>query len=68
MSGRKAMVHYALEVKREAVRLVEEEHLPYEEVAKRLAIRRAERIERWWGCIGRKVRYPFTNQRAAPER
>jgi transposase-like protein len=47
MSGKKGMVHYTLEVKREAVRLVEEEHLSYAEVARRLEIRKAERIERW---------------------
>lgn len=47
MSGKKGMVHYALEVKREAVRLVEEEHLSYAEVAKRLEIRKAARIEAW---------------------
>ncbi len=47
MSGRKGMVHYALEVKKEAVRQVEEEHLSYAEVAERLGIRKAERIEKW---------------------
>ena len=47
MSGRKGMVHYRLEVKQEAVRLVEEEHLRYEEVAAKLGIRKAERIEIW---------------------
>jgi len=47
MSGRKGMVHYAVAIKREAVRLVEDEHLPYAEVAKRLGMRRAKRIERW---------------------
>jgi transposase-like protein len=47
MSGRKGSVHYPIEVKREAVRLVEEERLSYADVAKRLKIRKAERIERW---------------------
>jgi transposase-like protein len=47
MSGKKGMVHYALEVKQEAVRLIEEEHLSYAEVAIRLEIRKAERIEKW---------------------
>ena len=47
MSGKKGMVHYSIEVKEAAVRLVEEEHLSYEEVAKRLGIRRADRIEKW---------------------
>ncbi len=47
MSGRKGMVHYTLEVKQEAIRLVEAEHLSYEEVAEHLGIRKAERIEKW---------------------
>jgi transposase-like protein len=47
MSGKKGMVHYSIEVKKEAVRLVEEECLSYGEVAKRLEIRKAERIEKW---------------------
>ncbi len=34
MSGRKGMVHYTLEVKQKAVRLVLEEHLTYAEVAR----------------------------------
>jgi len=41
------MVHYTLEVKQEAVRLVLKEHLTYAEVARRLEIRKAERIEIW---------------------
>ena len=40
-------MHYTVEVKREAGRLVEAERLSYAAVAKRLAIRKAERIERW---------------------
>jgi transposase-like protein len=47
MSGRKGMLHYGLEVKKEAVRLVVEEHLTYVDVAARLEIRKAERIEVW---------------------
>jgi transposase-like protein len=47
MSGTKGMVHYAVEVKKEAVRLVLEEHLTYEEVAEKLKIRKADRIEVW---------------------
>lgn len=41
------MVHYPVEIKKEAVRQVEEEHRSYAEVAERLGIRKAERIERW---------------------
>ena len=47
MSGRKGSVHYGVEVKKEAVRLVLEEHLTYQAVAERLGMRKAERIERW---------------------
>jgi transposase len=47
MSGTKGMTHYALESKLEAVRLHEEEGLTYAQVAERLGIRKAARIERW---------------------
>jgi transposase-like protein len=47
MSGRKGMQHYPVETKREAVRLVEEEHQTYVSVATMLGIRKAERIEAW---------------------
>ena len=47
MSGRKGMMHYKVEIKQEAVRLVQEEHLTYAAVATRLEIRKAERIEVW---------------------
>jgi transposase-like protein len=41
------MLHYKVEIKREAVRLVLEEHLTYAVVAARLEIRKAERINVW---------------------
>jgi transposase-like protein len=47
MSGSKGMHHYPVETKREAVRLVEEEHQSYAAVAAKLGIRKAERIEVW---------------------
>jgi transposase-like protein len=47
MSGRKGMLHYQVEIKQEAVRLVEEEHLTYAAVAARLGIRKAKRIKAW---------------------
>jgi len=47
MSGRKGMLHYKVEVKQEAVRLVREEHQTYAAVAAKLEIRKAERIEAW---------------------
>ena len=47
MSGRKGMLHYGVEIKQEAVRLVLEEHMMYAAVASRLEIRKADRIEAW---------------------
>jgi transposase-like protein len=47
MSGRKGMLHYKVETKQEAVRLVLEEYLTYAAVASRLEIRKSERIEVW---------------------
>ena len=47
MSARKGMQHYPLETKREAVRLVKEEHQTYVSVAVKLEIRKVERIEVW---------------------
>ena len=47
MSGTQGMLHYRVETKQAAVRLVLEEHLTYVEVASRLAIRKPERIEVW---------------------
>jgi len=47
MSGQKGMLHYQVEIKQEAVRLVLEEHMTYAAVADRLNIRKAERIEAW---------------------
>ncbi|HEY9152093.1 MAG TPA: transposase [Anaerolineales bacterium] len=47
MSGRKGTFHYSVEVKQEAVRLVVEDHLTYAEVAAKLEIRKAKRIEAW---------------------
>ncbi len=47
MSGRKGMLHYQVEIKQEAVRLVLEEHLTYATVAARLEIRKPGRIKAW---------------------
>ena len=47
MSGRKGMLHYRVEVKQEAVRLVLGEHPTCAEVATKLAIRQSARIEVW---------------------
>ena len=66
MSGKKGMVHYALEVKREAVRLVEEEHLSYAEVARRLEIRKAARIEAWVGMYRKEGEQSFLKRIGRP--
>jgi len=47
MSGTKGMLHYRVETKQEAVRLVLEEHLPYAQAAIQLGIRKSARIEAW---------------------
>lgn len=59
MTGRKGMVHYQVETKQEAVRLVLEEHLTYAAVAARLEIRKAERIEAWVGMYRREGELSF---------
>jgi len=47
MSGRKGMIHYEVEIKQKAVRMVLEEHLTYAAVAAKLKIRKAKRITAW---------------------
>lgn len=68
MSGIKGMVHYTIEVKREAVRLVEEEDLSYAEVAKRLEIRKAERIERWVAMYRKEGELSFHKPKGRPRK
>ena len=68
MSGRKGMRQYSLEVKREAVRLVEEEKLSYGEVAKRLEIRKAERIERWVAMYRKEGELSFHKAKGRPRK
>ena len=59
MSGRKGMLHYKVEIKQEAVRLVLEEHMTYAAVAARLGIRKAERIKAWVGMYRREGELSF---------
>jgi transposase len=68
MSGKKGMVHYPIEVKREAVRQVEEEGLSYTEVAKRLEIRKAERIERWVAMYRKEGELSFHKPKGRPRK
>ncbi len=53
------MLHYRVEIKQAAVRLVLEEHLTYAEVAAKLAIRKFARIKAWV----RMYRYVSTGRR-----
>jgi transposase len=62
------MRHYGIEVKREAVRLVEEENLSYGEVAKRLEIRKAERIERWVAMYRKEGELSFHKAKGRPRK
>ncbi len=59
MSGRKGMLHYKVETKQEAVRLVLEEHMTYATVASGLGIRKAERIKAWVGMYRREGELSF---------
>jgi transposase len=68
MSGTKGMRHYAIEVKREAVRLVEEENLSYGEVAKHLETRKAERIERWVAMYRKEGELSFHKAKGRPRK
>jgi transposase-like protein len=68
MSGTKGMLHYAIEVKREAVRLVEQEGVSYGEVAKRLEIRKAERIERWVAMYRKEGELSFHKPKGRPRK
>ena len=47
MSGKKGMTHYSLETKLQAVQLHEEGGLTFRQVAERLGMRKASRIEAW---------------------
>ena len=68
MSGKKGSVHYPLDVKREAVRLVEEERLSYAEVAQQLGIRKAERIERWVAMYRKEGEMSFLKPKGRPRK
>ena len=59
MSGRKGMMHYRVEIKQEAVRLVLEEQMTYAAVAAQLEIRKAARIKAWVGMYRREGELSF---------
>ena len=54
MSEIKGMLHYKVEIKQEAVRLVREEHLTYAAVAAKLGCERLKESKYECECIGRK--------------
>ena len=66
MSGRKGMLHYPLETKRAAVRLILEGHRTYAEVACELNIRKAERIEKWVQLYRREGEASFLRRIGRP--
>jgi transposase-like protein len=68
MSGTKGMIHYSKAVKQEAVRLILEAHLTYEEVALRLGIRKAARIERWVASYRQEGEASFNKPIGRPPR
>jgi transposase len=59
MTGNKGMTHYGLETKLNAVHLHEEEGLSYAQVAERLGMRKASRIEAWCSAYRREGELAF---------
>jgi transposase len=47
MTGKKGMKHYPVAVKREAVRLYQEEGKSYQEITELLGIRDGDRVKKW---------------------
>lgn len=66
MSGRKGMLHYKIEIKQEAVRLVLEEHMTYATVASRLEIRKVGRIKAWVRMYRREGEVSFHKRIGRP--
>jgi len=52
-------MHYKVEIKQEAVRLVLEEHMTYAAVAAQLGIRKAKRIEAWVRMYRKEGEFSF---------
>ena len=59
MSGKKGMKHYALELKKEAIRLHEEEGKSYAEITEKLRIRDSNRVRKWLSAYRRKGEAAF---------
>ena len=54
MARKKGSADYPLEIKQEAIRLAEEEGLPYKEITEKLGIRDPNRVKRWMGIYRRE--------------
>ena len=62
MSGTKGIMHYRVEIKQEAVRLVLEEHRTYVEVATNLRFANPNGSKSGSASIGEKESHPFISQ------
>ncbi len=54
MARKKGSTDYSLEIKLEAIRLAEEEGLPYKDITEQLGIRDPGRVKRWMGIYRRE--------------
>ncbi len=68
MSGTKGMNHYPREVKVEAMRLHEEAGLSFAQIAERLGIRKAARIEAWHRAYHREGELAFLKKSGRPRK
>jgi transposase-like protein len=68
MAGKPGMRHYSAELKQQAVVLFLEEGLSYREIAQRLQIRQAARIEVWVRDFRREGRLGLCKPQGRPRR
>jgi transposase-like protein len=68
MSGKEGMKHYATPIKEEAVKLFLEEGLTYAQIAERLGIRKADRIEIWVRQYRKEGKAAFTRPIGRPRK
>jgi transposase len=59
MTGKKGTKHYAVETKREAVRMYQEEGKSYKEITELLGIRDSDRVKKWLRDYRRKGEVAF---------
>jgi transposase len=65
MAGKKGMKHYPVAVKREAVRLYQEEGKSYKEITELLGIRDRGRVKKWLSVYRRKGERVLERERAS---